>query len=272
MMLRAPIPPLRPFVGAIWWSGGSPGSPGPGARESNLPDGGAHLAIRLGGRALRLHDGVEDTRGRIVSDAVIAGPHERCYLKDASRPARSVGALLRPGAIRALLGCPPAELRDLHLPLDVFWPGDVERLRDGLNSETDPERQLARLEAWLLARLRPQHHGLHPQVALAVRGLRQGRSIGELVADSGYSHRRFIDRFRDGIGLAPKSYSRLLRFGQALRLAQDGRDWSRIALDAGYSDQSHFIREFRAFAGLSPDAYRRAHRRGARHVLLPEPA
>jgi len=267
-MLRAPIPPLRPFIAAVWHGEGAPAS---SARESNLPDGNAHLAIRLGGCVLRRHEGIDDLEGHAVSDAVIAGPHERCYLKDVSRSAPSVGALLRPGAIRALFGCPPAELRDRHAPLEVFYPVEVEYLRDRLNSEIDPERRLECLQAWLLARLRP-YRGLHPQVALAVQGLRQGRSVGDLVADSGYSHRRFIDRFRDGVGLTPKSYSRLSRFGHALRLAQAGQDWSRIALDAGYSDQPHFIREFRAFAGLSPEAYRRARRRGGRHVLLPEPA
>lgn len=268
MILRAPIPPLRPFVSALWQSGGTRAA---SARESNLPDGGAHLAVRLGGSVLRLYDDVEAASPRCVSDAVVAGPHEHCYLKDVSQSAASVGALLRPGAIRAFLGCPPAELRNRHLPLDLFWPGRVERLRDELNSEIDPDRQLARLESWLLARLRPQH-GLHPQVALAVQGLRQGRSVGELVADSGYSHRRFLDRFRDGLGLAPKSYARLLRFGRALRMAQHERDWARIAQDSGYSDQPHFIREFHAFAGLPPEAYRHAHRRGARHVLLQEQA
>lgn len=265
MLIRPAIAALQPVVEAIWIGGAQAGRPG--QREYNLPDGHMHLAVRLEGEPLRLYDDADATDSHTVSDAVVAGPYSRSYLKDVARPAHSLGVVFRPGAAQALFRCDPAELRNRHWPLEQLWPGDGERLRDQLNSETDPERRLACLHAMLLARLRP-FRGLHPQVAQALQGLRHGRSIRELVDASGYSHRRFIDLFRDATGMPPKPYGRLLRFQRALRLAEGEAAWDRIALDAGYSDQAHFIREFRAFSGLTPQAYRKAEHRQGRHVRV----
>jgi len=72
------------------------------------------------------------------------------------------------------------------------------------------------------------------------------------------SARRFIELFRRYVGVTPKLYCRIRRFQRALgelhRIKQ--MDWSAVALECGYYDQSHFIRDFRQFSGLTPSAYR----------------
>lgn len=51
----------------------------------------------------------------------------------------------------------------------------------------------------------------------------------------------------------PKEYRRIARFQRALRMMQLGsRDYADIAYANGYSDQSHFIRDFRQFSGMTP--------------------
>ena len=62
------------------------------------------------------------------------------------------------------------------------------------------------------------------------------------------------------IGLTPKTYARMFRFRRIIDLLQTGArpDWTRLALSAGYYDQSHFNREFREFAGMTPSEYARA--------------
>jgi AraC-like DNA-binding protein len=52
--------------------------------------------------------------------------------------------------------------------------------------------------------------------------------------------------------------ARILRFERATALlrAGDGRpDWARVAAECGYFDQSHFNRDFKAFAGVTPTTY-----------------
>jgi methylphosphotriester-DNA--protein-cysteine methyltransferase len=63
-----------------------------------------------------------------------------------------------------------------------------------------------------------------------------------------------ITKFRQQVGLAPKTAARLVRFEQVWRRLGDGgpAHWDRIAAYGGYADQSHLIRDFREFTGGSP--------------------
>ena len=64
---------------------------------------------------------------------------------------------------------------------------------------------------------------------------------------------------KDAIGVGPRSFRRLLRFQKLTGMI--GRhtgalEWAGLALDAGYCDQPHMIREFREFSGITPEVYR----------------
>ncbi|HEX9513942.1 MAG TPA: helix-turn-helix domain-containing protein [Puia sp.] len=57
-------------------------------------------------------------------------------------------------------------------------------------------------------------------------------------------------------GLSPKSLNKISRFQLSLRLiAKNEHPLTSIAYDCGYFDQSHFIRDFKSFTGITPSAY-----------------
>jgi AraC-like DNA-binding protein len=70
--------------------------------------------------------------------------------------------------------------------------------------------------------------------------------------------------------MSPKRYSRVLRFGVALRELQRGvsPNLAQLALDCGYCDQSHLNREFQAFAGITPGEYRPVRADWLHHVAV----
>ena len=73
-----------------------------------------------------------------------------------------------------------------------------------------------------------------------------------------YVGKRQLQRiFQDKLGFGPKTYIRMLRFRDAIHYIQKYRDarMTDVAHDFGYSDQSHFIREFRDFTGQNPSAF-----------------
>lgn len=279
MSLLAPATALRPWVESLWAA--PPRSMTANAdatvrtREWVMPEGHAHLVIRLGGEPLGLYQDPGQAQPHWLSDAVLAGPYDRAYLKDTTRMRGSVGALLLPGALPALFGIAEAQLLNRHVPLESVWPEAAAALVERVNAAASPHEQIALLEAQLLAHLRPAR-ALHPQVAQALPRLAQGQRIDELVRLSGYSHRRFAQLFRQATGMAPKRYACLRRFADALPGSAKGVRWADLAADAGYSDQAHFIRDFHGFARMTPQAYRRAQRLGHRHVQVapaspPEP-
>lgn len=269
-MKRLPLPALRPFVALLW---SHPAAPPPAAvstaREHVLPTGMMHLAIRLGDAPLRLVD--PDGSMLAPGPAVVGGVRDGYYAKQSVAGVASVGAQLRPGAARALFGSPAGELAGRHVALDALWGADAARLRERLLDERCPARRLDLLEAFLLARL-PRARGLHPAVAEALAGFAGGHDVGSVVARSGYSHRHLGALFVDAVGLTPQRFRRLRRFQLALdaHRGDPSLTWAEVAFSAGYADQAHFVREFRAFTGVRPQDYRRAAPAARHHLPVPD--
>jgi AraC-like DNA-binding protein len=274
-LTRPPCAALRPYVRLLWaWAPTGAAAERPGAREHVLPTGGMHLVFRLSGPPLMLFGSAADTRGQSFGHAIVGGARSAFYLRDVSVATRSIGAQLAPGAARMLLGAPEGALAATHTPLDALWgQAQADAALEQLHAAPSLERQLAVFEALLAQRiaaaLRAGLHGLHPGVASALGLLDRARevSMADLAARSGLSHRHFIARFREGVGLAPKEYARVKRFDRALALAADPhRSWTDIAFAAGYSDQAHLSRAFSVFAGMPPQAWRRQGSPSPRHV------
>jgi AraC-like DNA-binding protein len=238
-------------------------------REHVLPTGDMHLVLRLSGPPLRLFAGAADTAGYTVGWAIVGGARSAFYARDVSVATGSVGAQLRPGAARALFGLPAGELAERHTPLEALWgDGAVQEALERVHAAGSPEARLAVFEALLAERLAPQPQAMHPAVARALAGLGSGLPIRALVQASGYSHRRFITLVRDAAGLAPKQLQRVQRLQRVMAAGPGLRTlpWVALALEAGYSDQSHFNRDFLEIAGMTPQAYRRAAPASPNHV------
>ena len=87
--------------------------------------------------------------------------------------------------------------------------------------------------------------------------LREHEPIEPIQTSLGVSRRHFVAEIRRRTGLTPKSLQRIARLRQLLE-ALDARKpirWSHEAVGAGYFDQPHAIREFRAFTGMTPTEY-----------------
>lgn len=270
---RPPHPRLAPFVQSIWASDAEPSRPG--VVEHVLPTGTMHLVFRLAGSPLRLCRDAAAGQWEILGWAVVGGARSGYYAKDVSAAPGSVGAQLRPGASGLLFGVDAAALAEQHTPLEALWAAGAGLALERIHAAVGNEARLAVLEKLLAERL-PVVRALHPAVAQALHrwGHAPAVPVAELVQQSGYSHRRFADLFRQGVGLGPKTFARVQRFQAVLRRAHAGAavglspPWAELALDAGYSDQAHLSREFSAFAGVAPEVYRRARPVEANHLRI----
>jgi AraC-like DNA-binding protein len=79
--------------------------------------------------------------------------------------------------------------------------------------------------------------------------------VETLCEELGWSRRRLAARFREAVGLPPKTVARLLRLDRAIELAGSGMAWAEVAYACGYFDQSHLVNEFRRITGASPTQY-----------------
>jgi AraC-like DNA-binding protein len=163
---------------------------------------------------------------------------------------------LAPLGAYTLLGLPMGELRGHTVDLvDVLGAGG-RRLAEQLREAPTWRHRFALLDRFLLRRLergpRPS-----PEVDWAWRRLvatAGAEPIGRLANEVGWSHKHLITRFRQQVGLAPKTAARLVRFDGVWRRLDERRplDWADLARQAGYADQAHLIRDFRQFTGTTP--------------------
>lgn len=81
--------------------------------------------------------------------------------------------------------------------------------------------------------------------------------VQSLYHDFPLSSRALERRFLKMVGITPKFYARVLRQQLAARrLSESVVSMAGLAQDLGYADQAHFIRDFKALAGLTPDRFR----------------
>ncbi|MEM9661514.1 MAG: AraC family transcriptional regulator [Planctomycetota bacterium] len=88
-----------------------------------------------------------------------------------------------------------------------------------------------------------------------------GLTVAQIADDEGLSVSHLVRAFRQRIGITVGAYLRRRRLQLAAgRLSSRSASLARVALDAGFYDQSHFGRAFKREYGVSPAGFRRAMR------------
>jgi AraC-like DNA-binding protein len=200
---------------------------------------------------------LRDTRAELLGRSGVTGIQStaRWFLSEAET--RSVIVRLAPFGGYVLLNQCMAELADRQVPLDQIM-GGMEPLEDELQ-QLGPHQAVERVHKWLLERLSARKRDVHPDVIATWRALidTAGRSRVEVIAkDIGIGRRRLERLFQRQIGVAPKELALLVRFERVVH-EQGRRSWTDIALDTGYADQAHFIRDFKQRTGMTPTEFRR---------------
>ncbi|HXR91218.1 MAG TPA: helix-turn-helix domain-containing protein [Steroidobacteraceae bacterium] len=248
--------PLSEFVEDFWHY---EGYVAPRARELILPSGTFELVLNLRANELRIYDPRHLERFRRFSGAIVSGPYAGCFASDAAQEVAVMGVHFKPGGAFPFLPLPAEELVDTHVDLSELWGKEAEALRERLLG-SNPQERFHVLEAMLTRRMTADTRR-HRAVIGALRAFGScGRSpVARLAANIGVSERRLLDVFRSEVGLTPKMFGRISRFQGALTALHpsDAADWAQLACVCGYFDQSHLIRDFLEFSGLSPEQYQR---------------
>lgn len=227
----APSAALAPWVECYWSITSTDGAPGV---DRILPDGCADIIVNLGTNP----------------HAFVVGTMSTALLTPRGENAALVGIRFRPGAAFPFLGVPMRELTDQRIALDALWGARAEPLIDAV-------LRGANVEALLRPPRIAREDEIVPRAVALFRQARGGVAVRDVAAALGLGERRLNRAFDRCVGLSPKGFARVMRFREVYQQIQRGATlpWTRMAGDAGYADQPHFIREFQAFAGLTPAQY-----------------
>jgi AraC-like DNA-binding protein len=193
-----------------------------------------------------------------MSHALAVGTMRKALLVPMSGRMDLFGVRFHPGAALLFVDIPLGQLTDTRVPLETLWGPSSAAFTD---AATAPDRRVERVERLLLSRLGREWNARSDE-ALAERAVglmrraRGGAGIRDVAAALSVGERRLQRAFERSVGLAPKVLSRVLRFRRAIREIDRGPtrpvSWAAAAANAGYADQPHFIREFKALAGVTP--------------------
>jgi AraC-like DNA-binding protein len=232
-------------------------------RRRQAPVASCTLIISLG-PLIRLHG----PAGPSVPASFLAGMHDGPVLTEFVGHQHGVQVDLSPLGVFALLGRPMQELTNVAPQLTELDVPELAGLPARMAEVPDWPRRFALLDAALLRRLGASAARPDPEVAWAWRRLVEsaGRiGVRELAADTGWSRRHLLTRFRGQVGLGPKAAARVLRFQRAARLLVPASVYgtrpptvvsiSDVAAACGYADHAHLVHEFHALAGCTPTEY-----------------
>jgi AraC-like DNA-binding protein len=133
------------------------------------------------------------------------------------------------------------------------------------------EAKIHVLESFLLNRLKPEK--MDVRLVKSVYNLFKAKDMFSkdiLMKDTNITLRHLERRYKDEVGLSPRTLSRIFRFQRGVRLWQSGNisSLTQLALECGYYDQAHFNHDFKEFAGISPGAFALEQRQFADNFIM----
>ncbi|GAB4043419.1 AraC family transcriptional regulator [Spirosoma litoris] len=161
----------------------------------------------------------------------------------------------QPQALKAIFGIDAHELTDGYTALDSVLKND---LCDRLLTSEDTYERIALLSDFLTQQLIRNRPKADNRVAFFIRQTANHNcSLKEIQSQLNLSERSLERLIKTNIGLSPKRFMRINRFQAALRLldTQPTQLLTHIAYENDYFDQSHYIRDFREFAGATPKEF-----------------
>lgn len=158
-----------------------------------------------------------------------------------------------PHTIGMFIDTPPSAFYNQEISGYDIGNKQLNLLADSVFDCADSAAAISLIELWLTSRIKQSLNikRLGASVSALLRS--PSTSVDNLAGIACLGKKQFERLFKRYVGMNPKEYGRIVRFQRVLRMMQFGcRNYADIAFAGGYADQSHLIREFRQFSGLTP--------------------
>lgn len=247
-----PHPLLNPYVKCIW-SLEIPAVPGPIHREKILPDGCVELIFNFGERFVHFgNDNLPD----LQPQSFVYGQLKEYIEVGATGSTGIIAVRFYPYGLSAFINIPLSQLTQQYVCSADIFGKEAGELEDRLQHLSGGEDAVGLINAFLLRRLTFDADKLN-RIKCVVDAITTGNgkhSIARLAADSCWSERQLERNFNAMVGMSPKMFMKITRFGNiASKLNSTSYDTlASLAYEFGYYDQAHFIRDFKAITGSTP--------------------
>ena len=215
-----------------------------------LPDTSTALAIVYKGQVSMEENG----KLNAMSSAVFSGLTKSARLIKYSNQTSNLLVIFQPGGASAFFREPLNELFGERLQADLLQGhSDLRNIAEQLSETKNKADKLSLVERILTTKL--NGHQTDQLISSSVEKIKSSKGyiqIHQLAKELYISQDSFEKRFRQKVGTTPKQFSRIIRLRNAINTHSHKKNLTETALDAGYFDQAHFIKDFKLFTGKTP--------------------
>jgi AraC-like DNA-binding protein len=171
---------------------------------------------------------------------------------------RMLSVQFQPGVLSKFVRLPLPEFTNERIDAEAVLAAEIRQVQEQLVNAPSYAALIEQAEAYLWGRIQRLRIGFEPfdRAVLALAANPQAYSLDQLAHDACLSASQLERRFGQQLGVGPKLFGRICRFGQAhaLKQARPALDWLQVAVECGYYDYQHLRKDFRQFAHATPPA------------------
>lgn len=229
--------------------------------ERVVPTGHLFIIMELDGFEYHTFDRETLKPNGTYTNVWVSGMHKNYLSISAHQNSEMLVVQFKTKGAFPFLNIPINELNDKVIPAQEILGNEILELRNHVLNSNDGPAKFGIVEKWLLNRFDERRSA--PKEIVAILEQIQSKPISdgkEIITSYPNSQKHLIHQFKKYFGLTPKVFHRIFRFNQILKQIQNKESlkWTDIAYEFAYSDQSHFIKEFKEFSGFNPQEYIKA--------------
>lgn len=147
------------------------------------------------------------------------------------------------------------QLSNRYLNLSDVIPRVAKFIGNTMDQSIDFNDLITKLDTFFLREIKTAHFDWDPRLYNAIASILKHQGTLDIEAlDTGISHRQLRRLFQYYIGDTPKTFAKVVRFQNILKAKPSTKSLreNKLFFDAGFFDQSHFIKDFKNFYGVTP--------------------
>ncbi len=164
--------------------------------------------------------------------------------------------VFRPGALYRLTGIPSYQLNNCYVDAETVFSKDIKEVNNQLNDAAGFKEMVAVIELFLLKQVNRGVKEFHrlDHVSNLILNTHTNLRIEWLAKESCLSVRQYERKFIERMGIAPRYFSKIVRFENAFRIKNKHPhlDWLSIAVQCNYHDYQHLAKDYKEFTNQTP--------------------
>jgi AraC-like DNA-binding protein len=164
--------------------------------------------------------------------------------------------VFRPGALFRLTGIPSNQINNSYIDAETVFPSAIKEVNEKLHDALHFKEMVTIIESFLMNQIKRGIKDFHrlDLVSNFILASNETLHIDWLAKESCLSVRQFERKFIERMGISPKLFNKIVRFENAFRLKNTNplQDWLSIAIQCGYYDYQHLVKDYKQFTNQTP--------------------